>query len=334
MFSKKKWQLNDKLRSFIQVVTIRMTEAEIGNSSSVVAYYLLLSMFPLLLILGGIIGMLHLNPQEILPYVKEIFPVEIYAVLEGTITRLVTGQDGSSGIMTFAAIATFWAASKGINGMQRAMNKAYGVDQRQNFVVARLFSFGIMFVIFFLMILLGIAFSLGTFVLNYFQGVFHFNAEIVELFTTLKWPVTIVVMFFFMLIVYRIVPNAKITLKQVIPGSVFATVGWIVLAQVFGRFAHHMSKSYAIYGLVGTMMVIMIWLKFAAIIIVVGGVMNAVITEINSNDGEIKERDAANSQKKSLEASQLIRDTKKLAVQLKRHRFNKHKKDKGEGTET
>lgn len=311
---------NKRLSSFIKIVTARMTEAEIGNSSSVVAYYLLLSMFPLILILGGIVGMLHLNPHEILPYVKEMFPAEIYQVIEGSLTNLLVGDEGNGGIMTFAAIATFWAASKGINGMQQALNKAYGVDQRKNFVVARLFSFGIMFVIFFLMILVGIVFALGTFVLDYLQGIFHFNNEFVQLFTTLKWPVTIVVMFVFMMLVYRIVPNARITLKQVIPGSVFATIGWILLAQVFGRFAHHMTQTYASYGLVGTMMIIMIWLKFVAIIIVLGGVMNAVITEMNAKDGEIEERQMPAVDKKIIEEGKkkVISDTKKVTTKLRK----------------
>lgn len=304
-----------KLKEFIRVFSTRMTDAEIGNSSSVVSYYLLLSMFPLILILGGIIGWLHLNPHEVLPYIKEVFPTEIYSMLEGTISRLLNGQTGNGGVITFAAVATFWAASKGINGMQRAMNKAYGVDQRQNFVVARLFSFGIMFVVFFLMIFLGIVFSLGTFVLNYFQHVFHFNTEIVELFTTLKWPVTIVVMFLFLLVIYRIVPNAKITFKQVVPGTIFATIGWILLAQVFGRFAHHMTQSYAIYGLVGTMMVIMIWLKFAAIIIVLGGILNAVTTEMHSQNGKIMERD-----NKKLDKQTLMEQKQKWIHKIKKNK--------------
>ena len=314
---KKRFFSKEQIKTFIRVFSTRMTDAEMGNSSSVVAYYLLLSIFPLILILGGIIGWLHLNPNEVLPYIKEVFPTEIYSILEGTIMRLLSGQAGSDGIMTFAAVATFWAASKGINGMQRAMNKAYGVDQRQNFVVARLFSFGIMFVIFFLMLLLGVIFSFGTFVLNYFQHVFHFNMRFVELFATLRWPVTIVVMFFFLLVIYRIVPNAKITLKQVIPGAVFSTIGWILLAQVFGRFAHHMTKSYAIYGLVGTMMVIMIWLKFAAMIVVFGGILNAVTTELHSQNGKIMERE-----NKKL--------NKQLLLAQKKKWLNKAKKNKEE----
>lgn len=317
---KKRFFSKEQIKTFIRVFSTRMTDAEMGNSSSVVAYYLLLSIFPLILILGGIIGWLHLNPNEVLPYIKEVFPTEIYSILEGTIMRLLSGQAGSDGIMTFAAVATFWAASKGINGMQRAMNKAYGVDQRQNFVVARLFSFGIMFVIFFLMLLLGVIFSFGTFVLNYFQHVFHFNMRFVELFATLRWPVTIVVMFFFLLVIYRIVPNAKITLKQVIPGAVFSTIGWILLAQVFGRFAHHMTKSYAIYGLVGTMMVIMIWLKFAAMIVVFGGILNAVTTELHSQNGKIMERE-----NKKL--------NKQLLLAQKKKWLNKAKKNKEETVE-
>ena len=277
-----------KVKEFIQVVTQRFKEAEIGNSSSVVAYYLLLSLFPLIISLGSAIGVAHLDPNKVLPYVKELFPTNIYHLLEGTIVKIIDNSSSGS-LLTVAAVIMIWTASKSINGLQQAMNKVYGVDQRKNFIVSRLFAFGFMFVMFFFLLIIALVFSLGTAILSYGQHLFHFDIKIVNMFATLKWPITIIVMFLVLLLIYRIVPNAKITFHQVIPGAIFSTFSWLLLSQLFGKFAHHLVEKYSSYGIIGTMMIIMIWLKLTAIILVMGGVINAVVTEMKTDT--IQERD-------------------------------------------
>ena len=286
-FKYMKWLKNPKLVSLYRVISLRMTEAEIGTYSSVVAYYLLLSLFPLMISLGSAIGFAQLDSNQVLPYIKELFPNNIYALIEAPIIHIIKDSH-DSGLLTIAALVTFWTASKSINGLQRAMNKVYGVNRRRNFIVARLFSFGFMFVMFFFLLILALVFSVGTLVLNYFQHLFHFDPRIVALFATVKWPVTIVVMFLVMLLIYRVVPNARITFKKVVPGTLFTTLCWLLLSQLFGRFAHHLVVKYSSYGIIGTMMILMLWLKLTAIIIIVGGVINAVTTELKEK--KIEER--------------------------------------------
>lgn len=288
MFDKSiKWLTRPKMKEFYTVVKDRFTEAEVGNSSTVVAYYLLLSLFPLIISLGSAIGMAHLDPDIVLPYIKELFPASIYHLLEGTIVKIINNSSGG-GLLTVAAIAVFWTASKSVNGLQQAMNKVYGVDQRKNFIVARLFAFGFMFVMLFVLLFIGLVFSVGTLVLSYLQRMIHFDIRIVEFFTTVKWPVTIIVMILVMILIYRVLPNAKITFKEVVPGAIFTTICWLLLSQLFGSFAHHLFEKYSSYGIIGTMMIIMLWLKLTAIIIVMGGVINAIITEWKND--EIEER--------------------------------------------
>ncbi|CAM3972907.1 YihY/virulence factor BrkB family protein [Catellicoccus marimammalium] len=298
-----------KWLQFFLVVRQRIKDAEVGNSSCVVAYYFLLSMFPLIIMLGSAISFMHLDPTEILPYIQELFPGSIYHLLENTIVRLLTVQN-KGGIFTVAAIVTFWAASKSVNGLQRAMNKAYGVEERKNFIISRLFSFVFIVFLFFVVLFLIAIFSLGTQLLDYVHQYIHFDERIIYWFTTIKWPVTIVMMFLIMIVVYRLVPNARITFHQVWRGALFSTIGWVILAQLFGRFAHHLLAKYSSYGVIGTMMVIILWLKLAAIVIVFGGIINAVSTEIKyktiteGNDSldhllkQWKQRNKQNRQKK------------------------------------
>ena len=69
---------NQKLMRFIETTQTRITESEMGTTSVVVAYYLLLSLFPLLIAIGNLLPFLSIAPSNVLPYVQELIPGQEY----------------------------------------------------------------------------------------------------------------------------------------------------------------------------------------------------------------------------------------------------------------
>lgn len=132
-------QKNQSLMRFIETTQSHMVTAEIGNSSVVVAYYLLLSLFPLLIAVGNVLPYLRIDPNSVLPYIAEAIPKDVYKNLEPAIRSLLTQRSG--GLLSVSALAAFWSASQSINALQNAMNKAFGVEQRKNFILVRVVSF-------------------------------------------------------------------------------------------------------------------------------------------------------------------------------------------------
>lgn len=110
-FNKKEW-----LR-FFETIQRKYQEAEVTNSSVVIAYYLLLSFFPIVIIIGNLLPLLNLDINTILPYFSTIIPEAIYKEIVETIHRLLTSS--SSGMLSFGIVAAFWAASKGMNAMRK-----------------------------------------------------------------------------------------------------------------------------------------------------------------------------------------------------------------------
>ena len=68
-----------------------------------------------------------------LPYIAEAIPKDVYKNLEPAIRSLLTQRSG--GLLSVSALAAFWSASQSINALQNAMNKAFGVEQRKNFIL-------------------------------------------------------------------------------------------------------------------------------------------------------------------------------------------------------
>ncbi|MGX7149236.1 YihY/virulence factor BrkB family protein [Enterococcus ureasiticus] len=273
---------NEKLMRFIETTQNRMIDSEIGNTSVVVAYYLLLSLFPLLIAVGNLLPYLHIDPNEVLPYIAEAIPKAIFDDLKPAIQSLLTQRSG--GLLSISALAALWSASQSINALQTAMNKAFGVEPRKNFIIVRIMS--LLVILLFMIAIVGVVgvLGLGKTILDLLQPIFHFSTDFIDAFQALKWPITTLVLLVIMCLIYRVVPNAKLTFRSIIPGAVFATVGWMLLSQAFGLYIKYFSSKIASYQIIGSFIILMLWLNLAATIIILGGIINAVVKEYISNE--------------------------------------------------
>ena len=278
---------NENLMRFIATTKKRITDSEMGTTSVVVAYYLLLSLFPLIIAFGNILPFLKIDQETVLTYVRQIIPETVYQFIGPAIRNLLTQSSG--GLLSLSALAALWSASQSINALQIAMNKAYGVENRKNFLIVRFFS--LVVILLFMIAISGVTIflGLGQMILEALQPIFNFSGNVIIQFQTLKWPITLVVLFIIMFLIYVIVPNAQLKLKAVIPGTIFATDGWMLLSQVFGIYAKYFATRVSGYQIIGSFIVLMLWLNFAATIIIFGGIINAVVQEYITGN-EIKKR--------------------------------------------
>ena len=231
---------NQSLMRFIETTQSHMVTAEIGNSSVVVAYYLLLSLFPLLIAVGNVLPYLRIDPNSVLPYIAEAIPKAIRSLL----------TQRSGGLLSVSALAAFWSASQSINALQNAMNKAFGVEQRKNFILVRVVSF--LVILLFMVAIVGVVviLGLGQYIIELLQPIFHYSTSVIDTFQALKWPLTTVVLL-------------------------------VIMCLIYARIAS--------YQIIGSFIILMLWLNFAATIIILGAIVNAVVDEYLSGDKEKKQ---------------------------------------------
>lgn len=274
------------VKRLFQLIVERVNEADISNSAVIIAYYLLLSLFPLLIVLGNLLPHLSFEVDEVMSYMATIVPSNIYTTLEATLRSLLTNSSGS--LLSFGAIGALWSASRSMNALQNSMNKAYGVDGRLNFIVVRIAS-----LLFTLALILGVLvvvliFTFGQQVLTFIAQHIDMPRSILTAFTSLKWPLTIVILISIFVLLYYLVPNVKLSLRSTLPGAIFTTAGWIVISQGFAFYVSEFASRTISYGSVGVFIVLMLWLYLAGYVITLGAVINAVIHEYrNGSDKEM-----------------------------------------------
>ncbi|MEG0679285.1 MAG: YihY/virulence factor BrkB family protein [Carnobacterium sp.] len=265
------------IRDLITIFRKKYKEAEVTNSGAVIAYYFLLSLFPLLIVIGNLLPLLNLSPEIVYPYLDKAVPEYLVENLRPIMDKILTS--GSSGVLSIAVFGTLWSSSRGMNAMQMSMNKAYGVEPRKNIIFVRLASLAFTVALITGLILLVVAFSFGQLILEGLTPLLKLPSDLIHTFLSLRWPVTMFTLFFSFSLLYYFVPNAKLNLKLVLPGAIFSTIGWILITQAFTVYVTYFAIGTLSYGSIGTFIVFMLWLNILGALVTVGAIVNATITE-------------------------------------------------------
>jgi membrane protein len=106
------------------------------------------------------------------------------------------------------------------------------------------------------------------------------SSILIEYLRYLRWVVAIFTIFSVASILYYISPNVKIRYLDIIPGAAFATVGWIAISTIISVYFNNVRGYSTIYGSIGAIIILMIWLFWGSIIIILGGELNAVVSEM------------------------------------------------------
>ncbi|HIZ95904.1 MAG TPA: YihY/virulence factor BrkB family protein [Candidatus Ligilactobacillus excrementavium] len=263
------------LKKYISLAVKQFGEVNFGNTAIVMAYYSLLAIFPMLIFATNLLPMLGLKAETILPYLQTAFPSAVYSTLKPIIMDFLTNSSGS--LASITGLLTIWSASKGINTLKKSINEVYGVEDYDNAITSRIFSF---FIILFFVIIVIIAFvinSFGQVVLEYLAPIFNLSLAWLETFKTYKSLLTFVLIFLIMIFLYMTLTNAKTHLRYIWPGALFTAVGWMLLTQAFSIYIKYFAKSVLSYGTIGTFIVLLFWLNFSSWVILLGALVNSTL---------------------------------------------------------
>lgn len=238
------------------------------------AYYYMLALFPMLILLIAIVPYLNIEPQKAIDIVNKLLPAESAQLLRDNVIQLVSERNG--GLLTFGIIGTIWSASNGMNAFMKAMNIAFDVEETRSFIKARLVSImlTIGLIIAFLVALLLPVF--GKVLMDAVQSIMPIPESFEIVFSIVRWIIAFAVMVAVLATLYRVAPNKHYPFKHVIPGAIFATVVWQMISLGFSFYVSNFGNYSATYGSLGGVIILMLWLFFTGLALVLGGEINAI----------------------------------------------------------
>src|SRR5699024_6278058 len=199
---------NGKSGSIVHAIKIIMENwkrANVMQGAAAMAYYLLLSLIPLLLVLATML----------VPVVEDYL------------------ASASGGAISIGLLASIWSASNVFSTLRRVLDKVYGVELKNNFIIARVLSLVIMIAI---LLLVGSAlfvFVFGEQILDFVRDYFEIEIPILQGFLHVRWITLPLILIIVTFIIYQFLPNHHLKLKYSIPGAILASVGLVILSQTF-----------------------------------------------------------------------------------------------------
>jgi len=270
---------------FIKTMYYRLLDDDVLALGAQMAYYLILSFFPFLIFLMALIANSPISSQQVLGGLLGILPKEAYILVRNTVVEIVDTKAG--GLAPVSGILALWFASNGIGSIITGLNKAYDEKERRPFWLVKLIS-----LIFTLLLSIVIIFS---FILLVFGGVIKrqildgmvLDSFYQSLWNTGRYIFISSVIFLVFIILYRFTPSRRMRWREVIPGAIFATIGWLATSLGFAYYVDNFTNYSRFYGSIGGVVVLLIWLYYSAVIVLLGGELNAAL----AYEKKVKDRD-------------------------------------------
>jgi membrane protein len=259
----------------IKNLHFRFYDDEIPALGAQLAYYLLLAFFPFLIFLVTLIGYTPVSSDAILRELSNVLPRETFYLIRNNVTYIVSSKNG--GLLSFSIIITLWMASNGVGAIVRGLNKAYDEEEIRPFW--KLKGMAILFTIALAIIILSsfILLIFGEMIGNYLAQWLGVSKAFHSLWDMLRYIIMLFIMSLVFAALYRYGPNRRLMWREVIPGAIFATLGWIFTSLGFAYYVNNFGNYSKIYGGIGGVIILLIWLFISAMAILLGGELNATL---------------------------------------------------------
>jgi membrane protein len=218
-----------------------------------------------------------LDYQQIIETIENLLPQQAHNVIFETIEEVFT--KGSGTLLSIGMITTLWSSLKGANALIKGVNIAYNVEETRKFIKVKLIAFlttiGVPVVILFTFFFIVFGEIIGTYIFD-FLGL---STYFIKIWSILRFPIPIIVMILFFTVFYKYAPNKKLAFSEVIWGAVFTVILWLSASLGFSFYVNNFSNYSNIYGSIGSIVVVLLWLYISSIIIIIGGEINVVINK-------------------------------------------------------
>jgi Predicted membrane protein len=260
----------------IRLFNNRLIEDHTVDLAATLAYYFLLSLFPLVIFLFAVLPYLGLTQQEVIPFLSQYLPGEVMNLIRQNLGGVFTK---SGGLLSVGVIATLWPASSAINALVRTLNRAFHVKETRPSIVTRFLAMCLTVAMVF-----AIAMTLAVNVVSavWARTLFHqlgLSDNFSTLWTVLSTLVTFAVIILIFAFLYMLGPNIRLKLGDVLFGAVFAGIGWQLASFAFSTYVRYFGHYASTYGTLGGIIILMIWFYLTAFTVILGGQINAVYRE-------------------------------------------------------
>ena len=252
-------------------------EDDVFGRAAQLGFYFLLAVFPALLGVTALIGMLpsQVVLPTVMPYAQQVLPAESLILVDRYVAQVIQGSGG--GVFSLSLLGSLWAASWGMMAIINTLNVVYGVKETRPFwkagATAVLLTIGAaVFVIASLILILA-----GEHMSQWVADVIGIVWWVTLGWPILQWPVIVLFMLVAVNLIYYWAPNITHEWQWVNPGSALAVFLWIILSLGLKWYVENFINYNVVYGPITGVIILMMWLYVSGLTLLIGGELNFIL---------------------------------------------------------
>lgn len=251
----------------------RLRRMQIPDHAANAGFFMILSVFPMLVLIIGILRYTHLDTRDLMDLVAPYLP----DALEGFLEKIIIQAYARTGpaVVSVSALTALWSASRGMSSILRGLNAIYDAREDRGWLYTR--AIGAFYTFVFILV------SLLTLALNVFGEMLRdllprpggFWTELIDL----RFVLMLLLQTAVFTGIYMFLPNKNNTFAASLPGAVLASLGWQGFSALYSLYVERWAAYANIYGSVYAFALAMLWLYCCLAILFCGGALNRILED-------------------------------------------------------
>lgn len=270
----------NKLKIFIKKILEMSKKEEMRILPGQLAFFLVLSLVPMIMLVGYFFTTFSISLDTIISFMNSNFPKEVSDMLVPLIAKNINAN------IIFFMLVAFFLASNGPHSIIVASNMLYGFGTN-SYLKRRIKAIFMTILLVFLFLFTVFFTAFGGLILKTvleFDMFNSFNGELYQIFTLAKWPLSMLLIYIFIKVLFTMAPDQRIPSRYMNSGSLFTTIGWTFITFIYSYYVSHIANYGIFYGSLSSIAVMMIWVYILAYIFVLGIAINASSYKLKEKD--------------------------------------------------
>ncbi len=267
---------------FIKKIINRYGSHNVSMTSAYMAYYWLLAFFPFIIFIISLLSYTNIPTSVLMEYLARTLPDTLVPLVEDTIAQFIVHR--STTVVSIGGLITLWSAGTAMNALTRGIYIAYNSKKKKHFIRMKLASiiYAVLLALTIVIMIVGLVFGnqFGDYlfrILDMKKGIF------MPIWNLARLTMPFIALVFVLYPIYKFIPRKYIKNSIVWPGVIFTSIGWYGFSLIFSVYVDNYSKYSLLYGSIGSVFVLLIWLYGSCTLLVLGAEINAQIQEIGNS---------------------------------------------------
>lgn len=257
----------------------RYFKDDIGNSAAALSYYMMFSFFPLIILGSMLLGYANISTDLVFQGLTGMLPRDVIDIINKYL--LYVSANKNANILMVSLFFTVYFPLRAVTRIMDEINRAYQVENERR--IFRKLLFVLMFTGLFVFTILASLTLLiaGRTILTYVANFIGISSEFIDWWVVSRFVAMAIICFVTITLLYILAPNCKVSFTEAFPGAAMAVFLWILFSAGFSYYVENMGSYSVLFGSIGAIIVLLVWLYMMASILLLGAEMNSVLKEIN-----------------------------------------------------